>query len=499
MRQPIKQISKRLVSAVAFLLILLIPVQILASEAGLKPSTLRIAVATAPVSLDGMHASGAAASRLLRLIAPPLVVLAENGELDMQASVASSITRQGEKTYIAYLKDKTFHDGKKLKASHIVALFDALRAENSTSPLKSYLDNVEKVTAFGDGVVQIVLKEPSPWFYSILENIPLVEVDHPTIGVGDYQLVSLDDYGNVTLKRMDGAVFEFFVVKDPMVRLLKLMRLEVDVVHGDLPTELYDYGVKKGLEGLAVPSYSYTYIGFNLENGAGADLAVRQAVSLAVNRPLIIESLLGGRARFAPSLLLEGHKHFWGMDERLTAYNVAHAIEILENAGYKAGVDGIRLHLKMRVTTNPSLLRLAQVLQQQLLAIGVDLQVSSLEWGAFYDHVKKGSFESYILSWVGRFQPDFFRYVFHSDMMPPKGANRGRFNNAQMDKALDQLMVEMDDDKIHTLSAEVQKIAADNMIYVPLWRASHLALARAGLGYVMERDGGYSGLDQLLR
>lgn len=503
MHQILRFSYQWVLSAVAFLLIVSSFSYARAGEvvnaSTLPERELRLAVAIGPKALDGILASGAASTRLLRLIAPPLFSLNEAGEVDFSKGVAQSITTEGEKAYVIELKPLVFHDGEPLRASHIVSLFEKIREEGSTSPLKGYFQNVETVSAEGERAVRLLLKEPSPWFYSTLENVPIVKVDKPSVGLGTYRLTSLDSYGNVTLTRQDGAVFKFVVVKDPMVRLLKLMRGEVDVVHSDIPSELYEYGLSKGFKGVAVPSNSYTYIGFNLEAGVQADLAVRQAISLAIDRPLMIEALLGGRAAPALSLLLPSHKAFKAMSDSLIAYDPKRAIEILESAGYHAGSDGVRLHLKMCVTTNPFVLRLAQALQQQLETVGIALDISSLEWGAFYDHIKKGNFESYILSWVGRFQPDFYRYVFHSDMMPPAGANRGRLQNADMDKALDALMVEMDEERSIQLAHEVQDMQNQQMLYVPLWRGHHVALSRPDLIYVIQGDGGYSGLDTLLR
>lgn len=451
----------------------------------------KLAVATAPVTLDATKATGAASSRLLKLMAPSLLELGSNSKESALAKVESADSQ----TYTVTLKSVSFSDGEALTAQHVADLYNHIRAEGSTSPLKGYLKDVELIEVQSASELVVRLSQPSPWFWSAFENIPVVKVNEPTVGVGAYELVSHNDQGDVLLKRKDGDTFEFKVVKDPVVRLLKLMRGEVDIMHADFPSEMYEYGLSQGLEGMHTPSASYTYLGFNLESGSATDLNVRKAIELAIDRMAIMRALLGSRAVDARSLLVKGSAGRWEAPQAI--YNPEQAKELLSAAGYTENASGERLKLHMSVTTNPFVLRLAQVIQQQLKEVGITLEISSAEWGTFYGNIKKGNFESYILSWVGQFKPDFFNFVFHSSMMPPNGANRGRFASEEMDRTLDGLMTELDEEKRNALAVKVQQIQHENRIYIPLWRGNHLALFKKGLDYKIPVNGGYSGLDEL--
>ena len=80
---------------------------------------------------------------------------------------------------------------------------------------------------------------------------------------------------------------------------------------------------------------------------------------------------------------------------------------------------------------------MAAVLQQQLRAAGIRLQIRSAEFGTFYADVTKGAFQMYALRWIGRNEdPDIFRYAYGSGSFPPKGGNRGRYANARVDALL---------------------------------------------------------------
>src|SRR3546814_17412683 len=69
---------------------------------------------------------------------------------------------------------------------------------------------------------------------------------------------------------------------------------------------------------------------------------------------------------------------------------------------------------------------------------GIALEIRSLDWGTFFDDVKHGKFQLYGLTWVGLQTPEIYRLAFHSASVPPKGANRGRFNDGVTDRLLEQ-------------------------------------------------------------
>jgi len=89
---------------------------------------------------------------------------------------------------------------------------------------------------------------------------------------------------------------------------------------------------------------------------------------------------------------------------------------------------------------DPFRIRLATILQQQLAEAGIQVTVSSYDWGTFFGDIKAGRFQLYSLAWVGIKSPDIFRYAFHSDALPPAGANRGRFSDVQVDHLIDAAM-----------------------------------------------------------
>jgi peptide/nickel transport system substrate-binding protein len=102
------------------------------------------------------------------------------------------------------------------------------------------------------------------------------------------------------------------------------------------------------------------------------------------------------------------------------------------------------------------------------------------------------------LSWVGIKSPDIFRYVFHSESVPPNGANRGRFSDTEVDRLIrvaDQAPLQRAQANSYR---QLQARLLETLPYVPLWYEDHVFVARRGIsGYGLGLDGNYDGLTQV--
>ena len=167
-------------------------------------------------------------------------------------------------------------------------------------------------------------------------------------------------------------------------------------------------------------------------------------------------------------------------------YDPARARALLDEAGY-ADPDGDgpqpRFHLTLKVS-NVEFNRLqSAVIQQNLRAVGIALDVRTFEFATLYADVLKGNFQLFTLQWVGGAvaDPDILRRVFHSTQMPPAGFNRGFFQNPTVDRLLDEAAVTTDEDRRRQLYGEVQKTIAEEAPYISLWYKTNVAVGRRTL------------------
>jgi peptide/nickel transport system substrate-binding protein len=134
--------------------------------------------------------------------------------------------------------------------------------------------------------------------------------------------------------------------------------------------------------------------------------------------------------------------------------------------------------------------RIAEALKEQLHHVGIELEVRTYEWATFFSDVKKGNFHLYSLAWVGVMDPDILYQIFHSLSVPPRGDNRGRYMNREIDRLLDQGRKTTDRAKRKLVYAQAQQILAEDLPYVPLWWWKNVIVKRPSIeGFVPYPDG----------
>ncbi len=139
------------------------------------------------------------------------------------------------------------------------------------------------------------------------------------------------------------------------------------------------------------------------------------------------------------------------------------------------------------------------MLQEQWRKVGVALNLRSLEFGTFYADITRGTFELYLLRWLGaNDDPDFLYYVFDSHQIPPAGANRGRYRNPALDRLLDQARIQPDRQTRKKLYAQAQQIIARDQPYLTLWYLDNVAVHSDRVGNIeIGPAGGYDFLTSI--
>lgn len=454
---------------------------------GAGQDEIRMALAQAPINLDPRYAMDAASGRVNRLLYRALI------EFDAQSRPVPGLASWQALSSTHYRftlnqQGRVFHDGSRLTANDVRATYQSLQ-QLPHSPYHTVFGNIRDIRPLDAETVDFHLYRPDEEFPSrlvigILPARLVVQAHdfaHEPIGSGPLKFLSWQ--GVLKLERVaDRQRIAISEVKDPTVRTLKLMRGEIDLLQGDLPPELVKYLQRQ--QDIVVKTGkgdNFSYLGFNMRDAALQRQPVRKAIAHAIDRQAIVRQALVGGSREASALLPPEH---WAGNGNLQAYdyNPKLARDLLIQAGIQ-----LPLQLTYKTSTDALRVRLATIMQAQMRPAGIDLQIRSLDWGTFFDDIKQGKFQLYSLTWVGIKTPEIYRHAFHSQSVPPQGANRGRFDDRQLDVLLEQ----------QNWLAATQRIH-EQLPYVPLWYEGLFAAMRKDLvNYELRPDGDWDSLAQV--
>jgi peptide/nickel transport system substrate-binding protein len=458
-----------------------------------------------PLQLDPRYSTDANSVRIGNLIYNSLLRYDERSQL--QAELADSWRMLDDRTYLFDLRrDVTFHNGRPLTATDIKYTYESILDPKSLSPKRGLLRPLESIEQTGSHQLRFRLRAPhAPFIEQFTMGIVPAGAGNANHrappGTGPFRLEALESGEKVTLSayssywqgrpQLDGIVFK--IVPDALVRVLEFKQGAIDFMQNDLEPDLLPW-LKKNTDADVEMNLGTTfqYIGMNLTHPILRHQKVRQALACAIDRDSIIRHLLKNTVSEAGGMLSPLN---WAYDgsARRWPYDPERAKRLLDEAGFvDPDGDGHRPRFRLSFkTTNIDLRRrIAEALKEQLLRVGVELELRSYEWGTFFGDIKNGNFHLYSLAWVGIEDPDIYYQVFHSSSVPPNGDNRGRYSNPDVDRLLTRGRVTLDRRERRLIYRDVQRLLAEDLPYVPLWWWKNVIVKKPNLrGFVPYPDG----------
>ena len=474
-----------------------------------RPSGYLVAgIESNPLRLDPRYSTDANSVRIGNLIYNSLLRYDERSQL--QPELAEKWRMLDDRTYLFDLRtDVAFHNGARLTAADVKYTYESILNPRSLSPKRGPLLPLESVEQTGSHQLRFRLRAPHAPFieHFTMGIVPAStgtagDSNHqPPSGSGPFRLEALESGEKVTLKanpnywegrpQLAGVVFK--IVPDALVRVLEFKHGAIDFMQNDLEPDLLPW-IKRNTDA-DVESYhgtTFQYIGVNLTHPILRHRKVRQAIACAIDRDSIIRHLLKNTVREAGGLLSPLN---WAYDgsARRWPHDPARAKQLLDDAGF-VDPDGEgprpRFRLSFKTTNIDLRRRIAEALKEQLLRVGIELELRSYEWGTFFSDIKNGNFHLYSLAWVGIEDPDIYYQIFHSSSVPPNGDNRGRYNNPDVDRLLTRGRVTLDRQERRLIYRDVQRLLAEDLPYVPLWWWNNVVVKNPALrGFVPYPDG----------
>ena len=225
---------------------------------------------------------------------------------------------------------------------------------------------------------------------------------------------------------------------------------------------------------------------------------MREAIALALDRPAIVNAKLGGRAVLATGLLPPAH---WAYNADVPHWDrdLARANQLLDDAGFRRGPDGIRLRLVYKTSADAFRITLARLIAAQLSDVGISVEVRAFEFATFFADIKKGNYDIATMQTTPITEPDFYFFYFNSERIPdtkdPDGGNRWRYRNAEVDRLTEAGRRETDRAKRIEIYGQVQRDVARDLPIIPLWNEDNVVLSNVDVqGYAISPNAGFFGL-----
>jgi peptide/nickel transport system substrate-binding protein len=212
---------------------------------------------------------------------------------------------------------------------------------------------------------------------------------------------------------------------------------------------------------------------FNMEDPLWQDLRVRQAINMAIDRDSMIKALVQGQGIPMYGPISKTVAGYWpGVEDIGYKFDLAKAKQLMADAGWKPGADGILVKdgkpfkIDFRVSSRDNRPQVAEVVKEQLKALGVDLNIVLTEHTVTSTELKKGNYVLALMGvWYG--EADIMYLCFHSSSIP--WLNWSRINDPDLDKALTDTRIETNPARRQEAVNLAQKIMVEKAYMVPLY------------------------------
>ncbi|MGW6403400.1 ABC transporter substrate-binding protein [Streptomyces sp. NPDC055134] len=426
-------------------------------------------------------------------------LLTHDADMRLKPALAAALPKVSAdgRTYTYQLRDGVrFSDGKPFSAKDVVFTYETILDKKTNNASKTELDAVDTVEAKGDDTVVFRLKYPyapfaertvlpvAPEHVAGKQDVNTGDFTTKPVGTGPYTLVKWSKGEKLTFKtnpRYWGGEpkvsnFTMAVIKDDDVRATRLRSGDLDgaILPPNLAATFRSDGDKKTY---AARTFDYRVVTLPTGNKVTGDTAVRRALDTGVDRKAMVDSILYGAGKEAYGPVPTDSPWFTEGTERTR--DLAKARQILDDAGWKAGEDGIRAKDGVRASFPLWYLTGDKLRQDHALAyasdakeLGIQIKVESGTWEVIEPRMPKDA----VLAGGGSpADPDFDQYTLLKSSLAGEGFNNmAWYDNARVDKAIDS--ARRTDDRAERKAAydTVQRELVKNPGYTFLTHIDHL-------------------------
>ncbi|MBO9475881.1 ABC transporter substrate-binding protein, partial [Shimia sp. R10_1] len=396
-----------------------------------------------------------------------------NGDGSLGGDLATSWEGSAEASQWTFKlnENASFHSGKKLTATDVIASLNHHRGDDSTSAAKALLADVTDITADGDYTVVVKLSGGNadfPWLMTDYHLAICPANDDGTIdwksgdGSGPYKIDSGEFGVQFSLSRHDGwhgegAYFdavEIITLNDPNARQTALVTGDVDAVS---LIELKTMALMSRNPDVTVhniPSAGAITMPMLTDIAPFDNVDVRNALKLAIDRDEIIEKIAFGAATKGNDFHHSPAQPYWPEDIPQREYDPDQAKSLLKKAGH----EGLEISISVADSVYAGAVDMCVLYAEQAKKAGINMKVVREPNDGYYSDVwLKKPFCA--VSWGARPTPDVMYTLAYKD---DAAWNESRWQNAEFNKLLLQAKAELDDTRRGEMYRDMAMLARND-------------------------------------
>src|SRR5690625_405551 len=434
-----------------------------------------------------------------------------DGEFNPEGDLAKDWEfSEGGKTWTFYLReDVKWHDGEDFTADDVVFTYNIPLSEDYNG-LRCYnYEDIKEVKKIDYSTVDFQLTAPSAPFIPIamqsgilpqhiLEDVPISELDEnefntkSPIGTGPFKFDEWAEGQHIRLEAFDDYHFGRPKVDTLTTKIVPdanslMAQLQAgDINYTSVSPENIEVAQKMEEDGIVTlqsgTSNSWEYIIWNLRNPLFQDKKVRHALTHALDKEEILESVTNGQGQVAHG---PGSPANWAFNPDVPKfeYNPEQVQKLLSEAGWEMGDDGIlekngeKFSFTIKTSQGESREKIAVVAQQQYKEIGIEVDIEVMEWSAFVEDTgpPNWNFDAQVSGMSIGSDPDP-SYFWHSKEIE-SGLNYSAYSNQEVDELLDKNTKILEQEERAEIIGEADALVAEDQpvtfLYYPDGHLAH--------------------------
>lgn len=400
------------------------------------------------------------------------------------------ISEDGKEITFHLRKEAKWHDGEKVTAEDVKYTFEKIKSDAAYF-MNTKFQNIEAFDVIDENTIRFQLKEPDMsllaelgWYSTFILPKHVLDNGKPwedneavrskPIGSGPFKLESHVQGESITIvkneeywegaPKLDKIVYS--IIPDDATAVQALINGELDFLE-NVPAAntdqlLQDENIRMELNRYPSPMRLI----FNMKNEKLQDVAVRKAISLAINREEISQKVFHGFQKPEYSMYPSLIETYANTEDVSPQFNIDEATRTLEEAGYKKDKDGYYIRgLQLEVFEGGGYPDAAKLIEASLKKAGIEVKINVSEYNAWAEKV--GTNHDYVMELQGGFMgPD--PSALEARYATEKSNNWSQYSNPEFDKLVAQANMESDLTKRAELYKKAQKILADEAVFVPI-------------------------------